>query len=128
MLGVPFLPEYKTKAKLNFLASISSSEDPLIQDLSSSIIEQLFLTRQCFTDEVKGFLEHTKNSISSIPGKTLGKTCKSVFKKEISRIGMTTWVGSRFKTSFWMHVTWKSRTESGQGFWMGYLPDNYLSF
>ena len=66
MLGVPYLPEFQTKAKLNFLASISSSQDPLIQDLSSLATDQQFLSRQGFPDADEGFLELARKSISSI--------------------------------------------------------------
>ena len=85
VLGVPYLPEFRTKAKLNFLASISSSQDPLIKNLSSLTTDQQFLSRQGFPDAVKGLLELARNSISSISRKTLGKACKAMFKKGISK-------------------------------------------
>ena len=64
---------------------MSSFEYPLIQDLSSLTTDQQFLSHQGFPDAAKGFLELAKNSISSISRKTLGKACKAIFKKEVSK-------------------------------------------
>ena len=47
--------------------------------------DQQFLSHQGFPDAVKGFLELAKNSISSISRKTLGKACKAILKKEVSK-------------------------------------------
>ena len=84
MLGVPYLPEFQTKAKLNFLASISSSQDPFIQNLSSLTTNPCFLKRQGFSKEVGNILELARTSISSITSKTLGKVCKSTLKEKVS--------------------------------------------
>jgi len=86
VLGIPYLPEFQTKARLNFLASISSSQDPFIQNLSPLTIDPCFLKRQGFPNEVGSVLNLARksNSISSISGKTLGKVCKSILKAEVS--------------------------------------------
>ena len=82
--GSPYLPEFQTKARLNFLASISSSQDPFIQNLSPLTTDPCFLKRQGFPNEVGSILNFVRNSISSISGKTLGKVCKSILKAEVS--------------------------------------------
>ena len=84
VLGVPYLPEFQTKARLNFLASISSSEDPFIQNLLPLTTNPCFLKRQGFPNEVGSILNLARNPISSILGKTLGKVCKFILKAEVS--------------------------------------------
>ena len=54
--------------QINFSASISSSQDPFIQNLTSLITDSCFLKRQGFHKEVGSILELARNSISSIVG------------------------------------------------------------
>ena len=70
VIGVPHLPQLQTKAKLTFLASVVSSEDPLIQDLTN--LRWLQLSSLSLY-----------NQLSSISRKTLQQACKNVARESV---------------------------------------------
>ena len=78
VIDIPAISEYHTIAKLTFLSSILTSEDPMITESSELLLDQGFTRSQRIPSEVNQVLALAKNSISTITTKTLSRKCTSV--------------------------------------------------
>ena len=81
VLGISYLPDFQTKAKLNFLASISSSEDPLIQDLSSLTTDNSSSLTKAFLMLPRVFWNLQRTPSLASPGKLLEKLVKQYSRR-----------------------------------------------
>ena len=81
VIGVPHLPQLQTKAKLTFLASVVSSEDPLIQDLTKSCLKDASAALLGIPEEAATLFSQARQSISSISRKTLQQACKNIARE-----------------------------------------------
>ena len=70
VLDIPFLHEYRTKAKLTYLSAVTLSSDPLIAEISSLALSNSFEKHQCISPETKAIYSLAKNSVNSITRKT----------------------------------------------------------
>ena len=81
VIDIPAISKYRTKAKLTFLSSILTSEDPMITEISELLLDQGFTRSQCIPSEVNQVLALAKNSISTITTKTLSRKCANVHRE-----------------------------------------------
>jgi len=83
VIDIPELSALKTKAKLTLLASISTSQDPLIEEISG------YFTNKSFCEALKvpsiscDILQKAKSSIASITTRSLNKECKRIHRSGI---------------------------------------------
>ena len=82
VIDIPALSDLKTKAKLTLLASISTSEDSLIKEISGVITENSLCGSQKISISSSDILKKAKSSIAII-SKTLNSECKRIQKKTI---------------------------------------------
>ena len=78
VLGVPFLPQLQTKAKLTFLSSVVSPNDPMIQELTKTILEETTASRLGISSESLSVLNQARESVESISRKTLSTECRKI--------------------------------------------------
>ena len=78
VLGVPFLPQLQTKAKLTFLSSVVSSNDPMIQELTKTILEETTASRLGISSDSLSVLNQARESVESISRKTLSTECRKI--------------------------------------------------
>ena len=76
MLGVPFLPQLQTKAKLTYLSSVFPSDDPMIQELT--ILDKPTAGRLGIPSEALSVFNQARASIASISRKTLFNECHAI--------------------------------------------------
>ena len=80
VIGVPHLPQLQTKAKLTFLASIDSSADPLIQELTKYCLSEPTVVRLGISEAAGSLFLEARDSISSITRRTLQQACGIVVR------------------------------------------------
>ena len=76
MLGLPFLPQLQTKAKLTYLSSIFPSDDSMIQELT--ILDKPTAGRLGIPSEALSVFNQARASIASISRKTLFNECHAI--------------------------------------------------
>ena len=78
VLGVPFLPQLQSKAKLTFLSSVMSSDDPMIQEITNAALDEPTAGRMGVMSETLSLFNLVRVSIASISRKTLSSECRRV--------------------------------------------------
>ena len=81
VIDIPTLSELRTKAKLTLLSSVSTTQDPLISELTSLLTEDYFLRNQGIPNTASKFLERARSSIASINKHAMNYQCKKMFKE-----------------------------------------------
>ena len=66
VLGVPFLPQLQSKAKLTFLSSVMSSDDPMIQEITNAALDEPTAGRMGSSHEWNTLLVQPGLSINSL--------------------------------------------------------------
>ena len=78
VLGVPFLPQLQSKAKLTFLSSVMSSDDPMIQEITNAALDEPTAGLMGVMSETLSLFNLARVSIASISRKTLSSECRRV--------------------------------------------------
>ena len=78
VLCVPFLPQLQSKAKLTFLSSVMSSDDPMIQEITNAALDEPTAGRMGVMSETLSLFNLARVSIASISRKTLSSECRRV--------------------------------------------------
>ena len=81
---MPALSELRTKAKLTFVASVTTSKDPMIQEILSIATDDDFVNSQKTPSAAVKLLEKAKSAVDRITTKTLKTQCKASFKEWLS--------------------------------------------
>lgn len=76
ILNIPFLEDYSSKAKLSFLAAVTISKDPLIEEISDLALSLSFRSAQGIRDCVGDALSLAISSVESINRKTLQRALR----------------------------------------------------
>ena len=125
-IDIPSILELRTKAKLVFLSTINTSQDPMITELGSLLTNKSFLSSQGIPD-ASTLLQKGRNSITSIGKRQLSNHGKKVFRQH----GLETW-DSKLEQ---LTVQWKfldiTELEARNGVWnriQAGLPAGQLSF
>ena len=79
VLDIPFLSDYSLKAKLNYLSSISLSEDPLIKEIASCSLSSSAIGS---SGEMAATLQLAINSVESVNRKTLPRAIRQIVKQK----------------------------------------------
>ena len=83
VIDIPSLFDLKSKAKLTFLASISTSKDPVIEEISSILTDEEYCRSQKIKSSTLDLLVKARTSISTISSKTLRNQCKSELRHQV---------------------------------------------
>ena len=83
VLDIPFLQEFRTKAKLSYLSAVTLSADPLIAEISSLALRDPSEKSQCFSPEARTTFTIVKRSVTSITRKTLPKAVRILHKENV---------------------------------------------
>ena len=81
VIDIPLLSEFRTKAKLTFLASISTSRDPVIMELSTLLLDRDHNRKMGIPDIASELLEKGRSSVSIINQKTLSSQCRKIYRE-----------------------------------------------
>ncbi len=81
VIDIPTLSEYRTQAKLTFLSSVCTSNDPVIKEISSLFLDKEFFKDLNIPRESNRLLDLAKSSLSSISSKSLRQSCRKVSRK-----------------------------------------------
>ena len=82
VIDIPSLSDLRSKAKLTFLASISTSQDPVIEDILSILTEEEYCKNQRIQPSTVD-LHKARSSITTISSKTLNNNCKREFRLHV---------------------------------------------
>ena len=86
LIDIPALLELRTKAKLIFLASITFSQDPMIQEILTIATDHHFVHSQKIPTASVELLRKVRSSVANTTGKTLNLQCKRTCKEWSSEI------------------------------------------
>ena len=79
ILVVPHLPQLQTKAKLTYLSSVICADDPLIQELTKSCLDEATAEHRGISRETLSIFHQARESVSSIISrKTLPRECTKI--------------------------------------------------
>ena len=127
VIDIPSLSDLRSKAKLTFLASISTSQDPVIEDILSILTEEEYCKNQRIQPSTVDLLHKARSSITTISSKTLNNNCKREF-----RLHMTEKHDNRLKElTVQRKILEVAELESSNHVWrriMDGLPAGQMSF
>ena len=83
VLDIPFLQEFRTKAKLSYLSAATLSANPLIAEISSLALRDPSEKSQCISPEAITTFSVAKRSVASITRKTLPKAVCILHKENV---------------------------------------------
>ena len=81
VLNIPFLDSFSSAAKLSYLSAVSTSDDPLIKEISSLHSTPMFQKDNKISSATVTALSIAKNSVSDINRSTLPKASRSIWRK-----------------------------------------------
>ena len=82
VIDIPSLSDLRSKAKLTFLASISTSQDPVIEEILSILTDEEYCKNQRIQPSSVELLK-ARSSITTISSKTLSNHCKGEFRQQV---------------------------------------------
>ena len=77
VIDIPSLSDLRSKAKLTFLAAISTSQDPVISKILSMLIDVEYCKSQRIQPCVVDLLQKVTSLIATISSRTLSNQCKN---------------------------------------------------
>ena len=83
VLDIPFLQEFRTKAKLSYLSAVTLSANPLIAEISFLALRNPSEKSLCFSPEARTTFTIAKRSVTSITRKTLPKAVRILHKENV---------------------------------------------
>ena len=81
LIDIPALSKLRTKAKLNLLASVTTSKDPLIQEVLSIATDNQYSQSQKIPHAAVELLQQAKSSTENGTTVSLKTQCKRSFKE-----------------------------------------------
>ena len=127
VIDIPSILELRTKAKLVFLSSINTSQDPMITELGSLLADDSFLSSQGVPDASTLLLQKARNSIASIGKRQLSNHVKKVFRQH----QLKTWDSKLEQLTVQRKFLDITELEACNGVWnriQAGLPASQLSF
>ena len=83
VIDIPSLSDFRSKAKLTFLASISTSKDPVIEEILSILTDEDYCKNQKIQLSSVDLLLKARSSITTISSKTLNNYLKREFRQQV---------------------------------------------
>ena len=83
VIDIPSLSELRSKVKLTFLAAISMSQDPVIEEILSILTDEEYCKNQKIHSSDVDLLLKARSSITTISSKTLSNCCKREFTQQV---------------------------------------------
>ena len=75
--------DFRSKAKLTFLASISTSQDPIIEEILSILTKEEYCKKQRIQPSTVDLLHKVRWSITTISSKTVNNHYKREFRQQV---------------------------------------------
>ena len=83
VIDIPSISDLRSKAKLTFLASISTSQDPVMEEILSILTDEEYGKNQNIKPSSVDLLLKARSSVLTISSKTLRNQCKIELRQQV---------------------------------------------